>query len=347
MKNNGIFGIALVGCGGMASNYCHRYIGIPGACLRIVEDVDEAVAKNAAEALHIERWSTDFKDVLTDDIDMVDISTPNFLHETQALAAIAAGKHVLIQKPLANSVKAAEAIVSKARQKGIQAGMYMSMFDHPIYHDIKRILDRGLLGRISGVHCRGAHRGGLTIPEGNWRRSLEKTGGGAFIQLAVHQMNMVQWMLNAKIIRVAAFSKNLMCPNIGGDDITSVACEFKNGIQGTLESAYCAGPNILALYGTKGYISAVDDCKLDIMMDDSYKGEVIKYPAAGKLETINIGMHYGKLVQTDNPYDQHVAFVQAVMQGRPAPVPVEAGLYDMRVVEAIYRSAAEKKFVEI
>lgn len=341
MKKTACTKIALVGCGGMARNYRKNYTLIPDAELALVVDADEETAKQAAQELGA-KWSTDFKEALMPEIDIVDISTPNYLHAEQAIAALNAGKHILLQKPIAPTVKEGKAIIDAARSNGKKAGIYMSMFDNPLYHDIKKLIEKGSLGQISSVYCRGAHSGGLSSDPGGWRKSREKTGGGAFIQLAVHYINMAQWLLNDKIARVAGFSKNIMCPNIGGDDVTNAACEFESGIQGSLEASYCSAPNILAIYGTKGFLTVFDDFKLDIRLSGSYDGDVIKYHNPGELMDFRYSFH-------DSPtqYDQHIAFVKAIQTGGPIPVEAEIGLYDLKAVKAIYKSAELKSFVEV
>ena len=339
--------ICLVGCGGMAASYRHRYTQIPGAFLGLVIDASEDVAREAAQKLGVEKWSTIFEDALASDIDIVDISTPNFLHEQQAVAALNAGKHVLLQKPIAPTLEEARNIVDAGYRNGKQIGMYMSMLDNPVYHEIKSLIKQGLLGRISSIHCRGAHRGGLNMPADNWRNSLKKTGGGSFIQLAVHPVNMVQYLLEDRISKVFAFSKNMMCPNVGGDDVTAVSCEFESGILGTLESAYCAQQDILSIYGSKGFISVFSDKQIQIMLDDIYESELIKYHNPGEVESVMTELDMRVLYKKENPYDQHIAFVEAIMKGKTAPVPAETGLYDLKIVKAVYKSAIEQKLVEV
>ncbi|MGE5551763.1 MAG: Gfo/Idh/MocA family protein [Bacteroidota bacterium] len=339
--------IALVGCGGMAANYRHRYTQIPAARLALLIDVIPETAREAAAQLDVAHWSTDFAEALAPGIDIVDISTPNHLHAEQAVAALKAGKHVLLQKPIAPTVAEAEAIVETAKETGLQAGMYMSFFDHPLFYELKKLIEGGFLGRISAVHCRAAHRGGLTMKEGNWRQSAQKTGGGSFIQLAVHPLDMAQWLLDERIVRVAAFSKNMFCPNVGGDDLTAVSCEFAGGILATLTSAYCADQFVLAVYGTKGYFNVLSDTSLIIMMDEPYTGELIRYERPGEAVTLETGLTGRDLFHRDNPYDQHIAFVKAIQAGKPAPIPAEVGLYDLKVVAAVYESARERRFVEI
>lgn len=337
-----IYNIALIGCGGMAANYRKKYTQIPGARLMVVVDNNEGLAQKVAEELGVSRWSTDFRVVLEPDIDIVDISTPNFLHAQQAIAALRAGKDVILQKPITPTVEEAEDIIDIAVQTGRKVGVYMSLFDNPIFYEIKRLFEAGALGNVSNIYCRGAHNGGLRATLDNWRKSVEKTGGGAFIQLTIHYINMIQWLLQDKIKSVAAFSRNNMCPNIGGDDVTNACCVFESGILGTLESSYASGPNVLAIYGTRGFIQLTDDYKLDIMLDEVYKGSIISYSKPRAIET-----SYIKNLQKDDQYDQHIAFVKAIIEEKPVPIPVEIGLYDLKVVKAVYKSSKEKRVVEI
>ena len=141
--NNKIWHIALIGCGGVATHYCHRYTRIPGARLALLVDTNADAAEKAAKELGVAHWSTDFVEALAPGIDIVDISTPNHLHATQATAAMKAGKHVLLQKPIASSVEEARAIVETARKTNMRAGMYMSLFDNPLIYDLKNLIASG------------------------------------------------------------------------------------------------------------------------------------------------------------------------------------------------------------
>lgn len=330
--------IAVVGCGGMARFYCRRYTQVENAQLALLVDTNEALVKQMAADLGGVRWSTNFEDCLTDDIDMVDISTPNFLHEEQAIAAIEAGKHVIIQKPLAPTVEAAERICEAARRSGKNIGMYMNTFNDPIVRDMKELVESGHLGKVEGIHCRNAHRGGLTVPAGTWRGDLEKCGGGSFIQLAIHNIDAVQYLVGSQIKSVMAYSHNTMCPNIGGDDATVASCMFESGILGTLESSYAADRNVLCVYGTKGHFVFGGKNCLELQLDEPFEGMVIKYNQPGQLvrfpleDTLDV---YNK----ENPFDQSIAFVKAIQEGKPAPVSLKTGLHDLKVVHAVYRSA--------
>lgn len=340
--------ICLVGCGGMAAHYRHRYTQIPGARLACVVDAHAETAERAAKELGVERFSTDFRDALREDIHIVDISTPNHLHAEQAVAAMRAGKHVLLQKPIAPHVEEAAAIIAAARETGRQAGVYMSMRDNPVYHDIKQMIREGRFGAVSAVHCRGAHTGGLSLQPGSWRNSKDKTGGGSFIQLASHHIHILQWLLDSPIVRVAAFSTNLMCPNLEGDDSTAAICQFADGTLGTLESSYCTEAKwLLAVYGSHGFVRVTDDFQVELKLDRPFAGEHIRYASAGRVATLPTELSFDSLKSGRNPHDQHIAFVEAMLAGKPAPVPAETALYDLQVVKAVYRAAEERRFVDV
>src|SRR5262249_39367734 len=121
------FNVALVGCGGVARLYRKIYAQLPGVRVVVTIDVDEAEAQRAAEENCAPRASTDFSDALARGIDVVVISTPNDLHCGQAVAALNAGKHVLLQKPMARTVDECDEILQAARESGKTLGIYMNL----------------------------------------------------------------------------------------------------------------------------------------------------------------------------------------------------------------------------
>lgn len=334
---NGKLQIAVIGCGGMSRFYIPRYTQISGAELALVVDTKENIARAVGTQYNC-RWSTEFSDCLAPEIDMVDISTPNFLHADQAVAAIEAGKHVILQKPITPTVEEAERIFAAAQKTDKNVGMYMNKFNIAAVYDIKRMLDEGLLGRIEGIHCRSAHPGGLHEKPGSWRSNLELCGGGSFLQLAIHTLDLVQFLLGSQIREVMAFSHNTMCPNIGGDDATTVTCQFENGVLGTLESSYCASCEDIQIFGTDGYMRWEAGHGLDLCLQESFSGAEINYTQPGVRAHFPVADGL-ELYERENKYDQSIAFVQAILEGKPAPVPVEVGVYDLKVVKAVYASA--------
>lgn len=343
-----MFRVALVGSGGMARSYREVYMKIPGVRWALAVDANEQTLEDC-RTLGVERVSQRFEDALADDIDMVDISTPNHLHAEQALAAIKAGKHVILQKPISNTLADADRLVAAAVETNRAVGMFMSSYTLPAYWEMKRLIERGALGQIQSVRARDAHRGGLTArkTDANWRSSREKTGGGAFIQLSIHSINLLQWMIGSRITRVSAFMGNQYCPGVGGDDVAVMNASFEDGRYfGTFDCGYASDGLYREVYGTRGHMCYNENAmQLNLVLDEPYESDLFIYDKPRTRVTYQ--MEHPALGDVSNPYNQHRQFVDAAMAGRPAPVAVEVGRNDLAVVMAAYESAETGAFVPV
>ncbi len=338
--------IALVGCGGMARLYRHIYTKIDGAELYMLIDANEETAKNAAEELGVARWSTNFEDCLCDEIDIVDISTPNFLHKDQAIAAIKAGKSVLLQKPVTVTAAEAQEIADAQKQYGAKVGVYMEMRSHPVCNEVRDIVQKGLLGTITSTRARKAYLTGLRLKPEDWRADITKTGGGGFIQLGIHCLDLCMWILGERVASVFAYSANNLCPNMGGDDSTVALFEYESGISGIIEAGYNSTGKKVEIYGTEGSVIINEPDSVTVNLNGPYSGKLIKYDGNGE-QTFETGFVHRELYRTDNPYEQHIAFVNAVREGRELPVDFSEGLYDMQIIESVYKSAKQKRFINL
>jgi len=351
LANTGL-GIALIGAGGMAANYRDSYVGIPGTEYRLIVDIHEETARTVAAQLGVPRYSADWRDALADDIHIADVSTPNHLHAEQAVALLQAGKHVLLQKPMAPTVAECTQIVEAAEQADCLAGVYMSDLEDRLVWDVREIVQGGYLGRVSSVRGRYAHTGGLRAQasEGNWRGSAEKVGGGAFMQLSIHHTNLLSWVLGDRIASVSGYAKNLMCPNVGGDDLSACVCEWEaTGALGLFDAAWNAPHDMVEVYGSEGRVmfAGGQGGPGEAVLNRPFEGRVIRVPEAGRLVTFPRSGGTREHCARTNPHNQHVAFVEAVRDGKPAPVPVEVGRYDVAVVKAVYASAEQGRRVSV
>jgi predicted dehydrogenase len=281
------------------------------------------------------------------------------LHREQTLAALAADKHVLLQKTVAASLADAEAIAAAAAQaqpRGIISGLYLSYFDQPLMHDLRAMVQGGWFGDITHLYARLMHRGGLSLSHQvqagaqNWRASVVQTGGGCFIQLAVHYVHLFQWMMNATVTRVMAMTKNQHCPGLEGEDMACAILEFSNGALATLDMAWNTAGEQLSLHGTRGTAEYIGNQTL--LLDSiigAFEGEVVSYTgdsnltapgAPGSAATQQISTVIAPpLSDIHNPFNQQRLFLEAVRDGRAAPVSIASGVEDLRVVKAVYESA--------
>jgi predicted dehydrogenase len=335
--------VALAGAGGMAKNYRKTYTTLAGVEFTVAIDIDPEQLE-ACRSMGVKRTSNDFSAALAPDIDVVDISTPNFLHEEQAVAALGAHKHVLLQKPMANSLESGDRILAAAaKSKGV-LGMYMSSYTNPLVWEIKKILDAGLLGKIQSIRARDAHRGGLQAQPGerNWRANRDMTGGGSFVQLSIHAINLMQWWLSSKIVEVFAYSDNQYCPNIGGDDVTVAVAKFGSGIFGVFDSGYASDGMTREIFGTDGAARLIrGDSELELHLKRPYASRWINYDTPDKRQVF--AAPPARFDDTDNPFNQQRMFLEALRNGGKPHMSGELGRQDLAVVTAAYRSAESRK----
>lgn len=360
--------IAFVGCGGIGEHYLDVYRDLDSIEVAVCIDVDQERAGQAAARLGDDvRASAGFADALGDGIDGVVINTPNHLHREQTVAALAAGKHVLLQKPVAAKLEDANAIAdaaARAAARGIIAGLYLSYFDQPLMHDLRAMIDAGWFGEVAHLYARLMHRGGLALSrqiqsgQANWRGSRDQTGGGCFIQLAVHYIHLFKWMMGARVVRATAMASNLHCPGVEGEDLACAILEFSNGALATLDMAWNTAGEQLSIHGTRGTCEYIGNQTL--MLDSSagaFDGQVIHYSGGGnpalpgapgasasqRLSTV-IAPSLGEV---ENPFNQHRLFWEAVRDGRAPFVSIAAGVDDLRVVDAVYESARTGRAVSL
>ena len=340
--------VSFVGCGGMAANYIDVYRSLD--YVRLANIIDPAVPGA----------SSDFADALGPEIDAVVISTPNHVHREQAVAAIEAGKHVLLQKPVANNLAAAEEIAAAAARSSRTVGLYMSYYDQPLVHDLRDMVTSGWLGGVVHCYARLMHKGGMMwssealAGHPNWRGSLELTGGGCFIQLAVHHIHIFEWITGARVRRVTAFTRNLHSPGIEGEDLAVAVLELDSGAVITLDMAWCSNGEEISIHGTQGRVNWRDNKLALASTAGEFSGRVARYNGG---QVPAFGGPWGEEQQMDvvppafhdaaNPLNQHRQFLEAVRDGRPAPVSIASGVRDMRIVFAVYESARAGRAVEV
>ncbi len=366
--------VAFVGCGGVADHYLNVYRDLDFVevvtCIDAdLERADRAAAMLAGDQIYNPgpRISADFVEALKDDVDVVVINTPNHLHRDQAIAALESNKHVLLQKPVAARLADAEAIarvVVKARGRGVISGLYLSYFDQPLMHDLREMIRAGWFGDVVHLYARLMHRGGLSLSQQvlrgqpNWRASLSQTGGGCFIQIAVHYVHLFKWMMDAHVVCVTAMTKNLHCPGIEGEDLACAILEFSNGALATVDMAWNTAGEQLSIHGVRGTCEYINN---QILLLDSLEGDfsgcVIGYTGAGSQASPSApgsaatqqiaNVIAPSLGEINNPFNQHRMFLESVRDGREAFVSIESGVDDLRVVNAVYESARTGCAVEV
>ncbi|MFW6161223.1 MAG: Gfo/Idh/MocA family protein, partial [Planctomycetota bacterium] len=315
--------------------------------LAAVMDIDEEAAREVAEAFGGAAWTTDVADLLArDDVDAVYIATPAYVHAQQARAAVRAGKHALVEKPVALSVTEARQIASAAEEAGVTVGVGFMMRHHGAHRKIKQLVDEGAIG--TPVLGRAQLSCWYPPIEGAWRQDPARGGGGAFIDLGNHCFDLLEMFLG-KTVAVHAFTGHLV-HDYASEDTALVTFRFDSGALGVVDSLFNvpdeSSKNVLELYGSAGSIRC--------------EGTIGQAPG-GTVRLVAVeGGGYDAQQQRQASTEQEVAFEEintyraeiedftdAIDAGRPPACPLADGLWNMQVVEAAYRSAQTGCTVEV
>ena len=322
----------------MVRRYRRTYRDLPGVSVVATIDVKEDEARSAAAELGAVRASTRFDDALGEDVDAVVISTPNHLHAQHAVAAFEAGKHVLLQKPMARTAAECDAILAAQRRSGKRLGVYMNLLDHPLFRDMRRMVTEGKLGEVALFSARLAHRGGLGWGGvgKNWRASRSDTGGGSFIQLGVHYQHLMRWLLGQDVVSLQAMATNFACHQLEGDDLMLAQYRLSKGSLGEIQTAWCCLEEHVSLLGTKGSVHYRDNRVVEYTGETgAFDGEFLHVKGDGSFERFENALA-PEWDDAANPYNQHRRFCEALQSGQAPEVSGEEAREDIRIVEACY-----------
>lgn len=248
----------IIGCGGIARR---RMIPELPKCrhsrVAAVMDTNRPAAVEVAAPLGARVYDRE-ADLLADpEVKAVYIATPVYLHHRQTLLAASAGKHVLVEKPLALTVGDGEAMVQACRRAGVGLCEGYMMKYHPLHEKARDMVRRGELGSI--VFSRAQLSCWYPDLPGAWRQDPALSGGGSLIDMATHCYDLLQHLVGHAIREVVAFTDTLAF-QYPVEDSSTTLLRFANGSHGVVDSFFnipdAAGHNRLEIYGTRGSLLA-------------------------------------------------------------------------------------------
>lgn len=229
--------VGIIGCGGISRVHIDALTEMPNAQIMAVCDLRADRLTAAAEKTGAEPVA-DWKLLLSrDDIDIVHILTPHYLHAPMAIAALKAGKHVLTEKPMATTVADAEAMISEAdRSQGTLNVIFQNRYN-PSTVELKRRIDSGETGKLLCARASVCwHRTAEYYTESGWRGRFSTEGGGSLINQAIHTLDLLSY-LGGPIERVRGqVSTDLLKDAIEVEDNCHAVFEYENGAVGVLHA---------------------------------------------------------------------------------------------------------------
>lgn len=355
--------------------YQLAYHPVLQACAARQEDQIKAFAENWG----FESYATDWRQLIDrDDIDAIDICTPNNTHCEIACAAAEAGKIVLCEKPLAMNVAEAEKIASAVRKAGVANMVWFNYRRVPAVALAKQLVDEQRIGRP--FHYRATYNQDWTIaadvPQGGpglWRLDIDSAGSGVTGDLLAHSIDTAEW-LNGPIAKVTAktetFIKQRMHAESGDvqpvsiDDACMFLAVFENGSMGTFESTrYARGRKNYNTFELNG-----EDGSLFFDLEDHQYLQFFEYtdPATSKKTDSHLtGWRKIHVTNFEHPYmdkwwvpgctigyehtfvNALADFLKGLETGQGTQPDIDSGLRTQRVCDAVLESAASASWVTV
>jgi predicted dehydrogenase len=327
-EKNGPVAIALIGMGWWGKKMLSVLEAAP-ADIRVVRavepDLESVRALCAGKGIPL---SADYADALNDPaVEAVVLATPHSLHGEQIEGAVAAGKHVFCEKPLALTKAGAEKAVNRCRDAGLVLGMgHERRWDPPIAALLAKA-DAGDLGRIHQIEANFSHDKFLALDRNNWRLKAENAPAGGMTATGIHLLDLSVRLLGE------AESVLCICENLSSDlpqgDTVAAYIKFRHG--GTsYVSASLANPFIsrFAVFGARGWIDVRDKAHVE-----SPDGWVVTSAMAGKpIETTEVG-------NAEPVKDNLVSFARAIRGRETYRITGEHLVNNVALLEAVFASA--------
>jgi UDP-N-acetyl-2-amino-2-deoxyglucuronate dehydrogenase len=251
----GTLNVGLIGAGDVTELHSIGYKEAGNAKVVAVADVVKDRAEKRAKDLGTTKVYESFEGLLKDDeVEAVDICVPPVYHSSIAIAAAEAGKHILLEKPMATSVRECDEIIRAAEKAGVTLMLGHSLRFFPPFIKCKEIIDAGGVGKMIKMRATLNSFGSY----GKWRVDPKIAGGGVLTEYGVHPIYLTEWFLG-KIGRVTAFT-GMTKEELGTEDIAVAVLESKNGAFGVID-VNLNGPrplwdDHLELVGTNGLLIA-------------------------------------------------------------------------------------------
>lgn len=185
-----------------------------------------------------------------DDLDGVILTTPNSAHRLGAEAAARAGKHVFVEKPISNTLEDGRAMIAACEAAGVVLAVGHSYRRHGALRHLRRLIDDGELGRVSLAEGVFTNDNGLKLKPGLWRSDPVEIPGGCLMQIGIHQVDNLLYLLGPVSDVQAYFNRLETEPDV--EDVTAVLMRFESGAVGYVAADYISPRRFtLTLHGTK------------------------------------------------------------------------------------------------
>lgn len=336
-------GIALAGCGMVA--------GVHVAALREIADtaIVGAWSRSAERtrqfsAQHRIRGYQSYEELLGDPaVEAVAVCLPSGCHADYGIKAAAAGKHVIVEKPIDITIAKAMALIETCRRNDRSLSVIFQNRFTPAARTLRKALDQGRLGRlILGDAYIKWYRSPAYYASSAWRGTKAMDGGGALINQSIHGIDLLQWLMGGAK-RVSGLVRTSIHA-MESEDLGVAIVEYVNGAIGVIEGSTAVQPGFkerIEIHGQNGSVTLEG-------------GHITAWKVEGCAEANYLDQHQVSFGSTSSPAISHTnhkaqweEILAAIRKGSDSSVTGEEGLKSLRIVLGIYESSATGKWVDV
>lgn len=340
----------IIGAGGIADRRM-----IPGMIKSEHSEIVAAMAphpdivKNTCEVFHIPKGYVTEEALLADpEVDAVYIASPLVFHADQICKAAEAGKHVFSEKPMALNSNECQKILSVCEKANVKLFVGFNMRFHNLHQKMRDILIKGGIGQI--VSCRAQLTCWYPEMENVWRLNKKLSGGGAFMDMGLHCMDLLEYLSNSEIQQVYALT-DTMTFSYEVEDCANVMVKFSNKSAGYIDVYFNVPEHVatccLEFYGTKGSLIAEHTIGQNETGTLYYRKiqKDLSYSAQQELALIEPAVYAS---EHGDLYAKEIeSFSRSILNEEPLITPGKQGLHMAYAAEAVYQSAALGKVISI
>ncbi|MGI6083256.1 MAG: Gfo/Idh/MocA family protein [Limnochordia bacterium] len=322
--------LGIVGCGGMSRSHA-RGLGSLADQIKVTAtvDIDEERAQKAAELFPGAKAATDYRTVL-DDVDAVLLVLPHHLHHPIAKDCLEAGKHVQLEKPMANSEEECLDLIETAEKADRVLMIAYCMRFHPVVVRMKQLIDERAFGDLFQFSIWTEQM--TMYPPDHWASKAATLGGGQFFSHGCHYVDLLLWIMG-RPVRGAHVGTNFGTPWMEREGTSNVCIEFENGALGYHFGTWGSR-------GTRLGKSMHAHCT-EGMLEMTYDRRQLILHKGGK-ETVLMEVQPGKHTQNEMAH-----FVECITTGRRPLTDGRGSLQGLRVIWRLYEAEQQNKMADL
>lgn len=341
--------VGIIGSGFIAEHHCYAYSLLPNVEIIGICSINEDEARVLMKKYNIlGKLYNNYEDLLKTDCEIISVCVPNFLHQRITNDILNSGKHAFVEKPLARNISEANEMLETEKSSNRQIFYCENNMYAPSFTKVKQVIEEGAIGQIYMGRGKEQHSG----PHSAWFYKANESGGGALLDLGIHDIACLLWYLDCNVKEVFCQKKTIK-PNRGEfgqcevEDNAVGILYFENDAQIIIEESWTAPGGYdmrFELFGTEGQIKVAPTFS-NLVSVYSEKGYEYAVEKAGSTQgwTFPVPSEAWSF-----GYPQEIAhFISCITKKKKPLTDGTFGRRVLNIVDAMYKSATTKKVEEV